>query len=101
MMKPLPCAPSVPVLICLMAMTAGHAVAEDAPAAITTDSQAYCVQLRDRVEQLRLSATVPPPREVMDLSADGQRLCDNGLVRGGIMRLRRALSIMMRPDEER
>lgn len=101
MMNPLPRAPAVPVLICLMAMTAGSAVAEDTPAAIITDSQAYCVQLHDRIQQLQLSATVPPPREAMDLSAEGQRLCANGLARGGVMRLRRALSIMMHPDEER
>jgi hypothetical protein len=94
----MPRAPAMPVLICFMAMTAGSAVAEDAPAAITTDSQAYCLQLHDRVEQLRLAATVPPPREVMDLSAEGQLMCDKGLARGGVMRLRRALTIMLHPD---
>jgi hypothetical protein len=89
------------LLVCLMALGQGAARAEDAPAEITTDSPAYCLQLYERVEHLRLSTTVPPPREVTDLSAEGQKMCDTGLARGGVMRLRRALTIMMHPEEAR
>ena len=35
------------------------------------------------------------PREVWDLSAEGQRMCDAGQTRGGIMRLREAIRIMV------
>lgn len=84
-----------------MAMGQGAARAEDAPAEITTDSPAYCLMLHERVEHLRLSATVPPPREVTDLSVEGQKMCGTGLARGGVMRLRRALTIIMHPEEAR
>jgi hypothetical protein len=73
---------------------------ETAPVVVTTDSPAYCEQLSKRVETLRLEATTPPPQEVADLSEEGSRMCDNGLARSGVMRLRRALSIMMHPDAD-
>ena len=43
-------------------------------------------------------AEAPPPQEVMALSTEGQRMCDQGLTRGGILRLRRALMLMLHQD---
>ena len=43
-------------------------------------------------------ATVPVPREASDLTTEGQRMCDHGQTRGGIMRLRSALMIMEKDD---
>ena len=89
-------------LACLTALGPSRTVAEDSIAAkdgaveITTDTPEYCAQLYDRVEAMRLAATTPPPQEVADLSAAGQRMCADGLARGGVLRLRRALAIMTR-----
>jgi hypothetical protein len=90
----------LPLLGCLLALASAGACAQDVPPQITTDSPAYCRQLHERVESLRQTATLAPPREVEDLSAEGLRMCDSGLMRGGVMRLRRALAILMRPEEE-
>ena len=96
MTTPLP----LSLLGCVFVLTAANARAEDAPPQVTTDSPAYCLQLHERVESLRRAATAPPPREVAELAAEGRRMCDSGLIRGGVMRLRRALTILMHPDEE-
>ncbi len=53
---------------------------------VTTDSRAYCRTLAKQIESYRAL-----PREVRDLQAEGWMLCEEGQVRGGINRLRRAL----------
>ncbi len=65
------------------------------PQHITSDTPAYCLQLLDRVSEMVRSALTPPPQEVGYLSTEGQRMCDQGQTRGGILRLRRALMLMM------
>lgn len=97
MMPPMP--RLLPVLACLLAVAAGRAVADDVPPEITSDWPAYCLQLHQRVETLRLATTVVPPLEVGELSAEGLTMCDNGRAKGGVMRLRRALAILMHPGE--
>jgi hypothetical protein len=73
---------------------AGQAV----PPQVTTDTPQYCLQLLDQVsEQVRVNAH--PPQEVTSLSTEGQRMCDQGQTRGGIMRLRRAL-VLLRQGRE-
>jgi hypothetical protein len=68
------------------------------PMEITSDTREYCLHLLDRVSDLvRLSAT-PVPSEVTTLSAEGERLCDHGQPKPGILRLRRALMIMEHDD---
>jgi hypothetical protein len=67
---------------------------ESTPAVVTTDSSEYCQKLVDRLGQAIQSATAPPPVEVSTLSTEGQRMCNVGLTRGGILRLRRALLIL-------
>jgi hypothetical protein len=61
---------------------------------ITSDTPEYCLHLLDRLSSLVRQAVQPPPHEVTDLSSEGQRMCDHGQPRGGIMRLRRALVLM-------
>jgi hypothetical protein len=69
------------------------------PERITSDTPEYCLHLLDRVsEMVRLSASPPPP-EVTFLSSEGQRMCDQGQTRGGILRLRHALLLMLHPRE--
>ncbi|HQT78294.1 MAG TPA: hypothetical protein PLD10_14665 [Rhodopila sp.] len=69
-----------------------------APVEVTSDTREYCQHLLDRVsDMVRLSAAPVPP-EVTTLSAEGERLCDHGQPKGGILRLRRALMIMEQGD---
>jgi hypothetical protein len=63
------------------------------PAAITTDTPQYCLQLLDRLSQLMRVTHAPPP-DVTSLSTEGQRMCGEGQTRGGILRLRRALVLL-------
>jgi hypothetical protein len=64
------------------------------PMEITTDTPAYCLHLLDQVSDLVRLAATPVPRDVTDLTTEGQRMCAIGQTRGGIMRLRSALMIM-------
>ena len=74
-------------------------VAGQSPAQrVTTDTPEYCLQLLDRVSELVRLAPAPPPQDVTQLSSEGQKMCDQGQTRSGILRLRRALMLMMHPD---
>jgi hypothetical protein len=66
---------------------------QGAPQRVTTDTPEYCLQLLDRISELARN-TDHPPQEATDLSAEGQRMCDQGQTRGGILRLRRALMLL-------
>lgn len=68
------------------------------PAQVTTDTPQYCLQLLDRVSEL-VRVRAHPPEEVTSLSTEGQRMCDQGETRGGIMRLRRALVLLRQSAE--
>lgn len=70
------------------------APAADDPPRVITDTSDYCRQLRRMVEDGVRQATVPPPWGVAMLTDEGARMCDQGLVRGGIVRLRRALMML-------
>ena len=63
------------------------------PEQVTTDTPQYCLQRLDRISALARGRT-DPPQEVADLSSEGQRMCDQGQTRGGILRLRRALVLL-------
>jgi hypothetical protein len=65
------------------------------PQPVTSDTPEYCLRLLDRVSEMVRVAGSPPPREVTFLSSEGQRMCDQGQTRGGILRLRQALVLMM------
>ena len=81
----------------LLVMTGGlvgPAGGDTEPAVVTTDSPAYCQTLFERIRQAIQAATTPPPVEVASLSTEGNRMCNDGLMRGGILRLRRALLIL-------
>jgi hypothetical protein len=68
------------------------------PEPVITDTPQYCLQLLDRVSRLVRIAPSPPPEEVASLSTEGRRMCDQGQVRGGILRLRRALMLMRQQE---
>jgi hypothetical protein len=69
------------------------------PQQVTSDTPEYCLHLLDRVSEMVRVAGSPPPQEVTFLSSEGQRMCDQGQTRGGILRLRRALMLMMHQSE--
>lgn len=85
---------AVPLSVGLgLAVMPSAVVGQSAPPQVTTDTPQYCLQLLDEVsEQVRVYAH--PPQEVTNLSTEGQRMCDQGQTRGGIMRLRRALVLL-------
>ncbi len=63
------------------------------PLRVTSDTPEYCNDLAGRfaAEQREHSPAAP---EVVQLAQEGQRMCDTGLIRGGLRRLRRALQIL-------
>ena len=65
---------------------------------VTTDTPAYCRRLSDQVSE-RVRAMKTPPPEIIHLSGEGERLCGEGQVRGGILRLRRAWVLMAHPEQ--
>jgi len=69
------------------------------PQQVITDTPEYCLHLRQRMSELLRLTSTPPPPEVTVLSSEGQRMCDHGQTRGGILRLRRALMMMMHKGE--
>ena len=68
------------------------------PVGITTDTAEYCLYLQDRIHTLIIAAAAPPPHEATALTQEGQRMCEHGQTRGGVMRLRRALLLIQRED---
>jgi hypothetical protein len=92
---------TVGLLIALMTWPEGPAAAQptvatvrDEPMAVTTDTPEYCLQLLDRVSERVRTTMIPIPRQVTDLTSEGQRMCANGQTRSGIMRLRSALMMI-------
>lgn len=69
-------------------------MSQGGPMEITTDTPEYCRKLLNRIGDLIRLATAPVPQEASDLTTEGQRMCDHGQTRGGIMRLRSALMLM-------
>ena len=62
---------------------------EDTPMVVTSDTRAYCLSLSDRIHSYGAM-----PEEVRELETEGRDLCEQGRVRGGINRLRRALMVL-------
>jgi hypothetical protein len=86
----------VPATVCLgLALTGDPAtVTGQGAVEVTSDTPEYCLHLLDMVSAMVRQSVEPPPHEVTDLSSEGQRMCDHGQTRGGIMRLRKALVMM-------
>ncbi len=66
-------------------------------ARVTTDTAEYCDALAERV--IRAEKGSPDAaREAGQLAEEGHHMCAAGLIRGGLVRLRRAL-LMLRTDK--
>jgi len=77
----------------LSSAAADGASKEPGPMQVTTDTPQYCWQLAAEVAATRRAVPAAPPG-VRVLADEGQRMCGNGMVRGGILRLRRALMLL-------
>jgi hypothetical protein len=60
---------------------------------VMSDTPEYCWHLANEVAAEQHEAREPSP-DVRMLAGEGQRMCDHGLIRGGILRLRRALLLL-------
>lgn len=68
---------------------------EAPPARVTSDSAEFCAQLADEVRgEERARQSLPLPAEVRTLGQEGEKMCTEGRLRPGILRLRRALQIL-------
>jgi hypothetical protein len=91
-----------PVVLCLgltLIVAPASVTGQTGAVQITSDTPEYCLHLLDVVSAMVRQAVQPPPRAVSDLSSEGQRMCDHGQTRGGIMRLRKALVLMQHTGE--
>ena len=75
-------------------------VGQPPPQLVTSDTPEYCMQLLNRISELARMAPAPPPYEVTSLSIEGQRMCRQGQTRGGLVRLRRALALLLQRGDE-
>jgi hypothetical protein len=84
------------------AMLAGvvPVVGQPPPQQVTSDTPEYCSRLLDRISELTRTAQAPPPEEVTSLSVEGRRMCSQGQTRGGLVRLRRALVLLLQNGGE-
>jgi len=81
-----------PALAFLLIMPTSPAMSqEQPPIPLTSDTAQYCAQLAEAI-----TARHSPLPEVAHLLAEGRELCDQGEVRSGLRRLRRALVILDR-----
>ncbi len=64
-------------------------------ALVTTDTPEYCETLADRVRRAE-SARPNPPSQADELAEEGHHMCATGLIRGGLVRLRRAWLMLRR-----
>lgn len=58
---------------------------------VTSDSRDYCSRLMRTIDEYNAQSH---PENVIELRKEGQRLCTQGYVRLGVMRLREALAIL-------
>jgi hypothetical protein len=77
----------------------------EAPVQVTTDTAEYCASLARRIDEEEQAAAANPQPDpaspalahadqVVMLTTEGRRMCDQGLVVGGILRLRRAWTLL-------
>lgn len=79
-----------------LACFAGSPACGQAPGErLTTETAEYCAHLGERLREAERGR--PAPREVVRLADEGRLMCDHGEPRRGILRLRRAMQIMMEP----
>jgi hypothetical protein len=66
---------------------------------VTSDTTAYCDELAGKIAGLTRGAIPPAPEDVEALAREGERMCTHGQIRGGVMRLRRAMAILRHGED--
>jgi len=86
----------LPVWLGLAVVAHAQSTDSDVPATrVTSDSPEFCAQLADMLRQEeRAHQPAPVPEEVRVLEQEGTKMCSEGHVRPGILRIRRALLIL-------
>lgn len=84
------------ILVLAAAIAVSLLPVEDATR-VTTDTPDYCNQLYSQASAEARKTPVALAAEVDTLVARGQQMCRAGQIRGGIIRLRRALMLMHLP----
>jgi hypothetical protein len=69
---------------------------ESTPETVTSDTLSYCRHLALQLDQLK-SANSNPPQTVNELYVAGKDMCESGSIRGGILRLRSAIVMLLHP----
>jgi len=89
----------LPVWFGLAATARAQPVITDMPPTrVTSDSPEFCAQLADMLRQdVRTHQLAPVPDEVLMLGREGRKMCREGHIRPGILRIRRAL-LMLRGE---
>ena len=88
------------VLLGVGLLGAAPVAGQPPPQQVISDTPEYCLRLADRLSELARAAPNPPPYEVTSLSIEGQRMCNQGQTRGGLLRLRRALALMLQAGND-
>jgi hypothetical protein len=84
---------AVLVALVLLALSQSGPPSVAGPMMVTTDTPAYCNDLAAQVAAAQRAHPAAQP-EAARLAREGRQMCDNGLIRGGLLRLRRALLLL-------
>lgn len=86
----------LPAWVAVAVVARAQTVQEDSPATrVTSDSPEFCAQLVDQLHHdVRTHQPTPVPEEVRMLGQEGNRMCREGHIRPGILRIRRALMLL-------
>jgi hypothetical protein len=73
----------------------GQSTDDMPPARVTSDTAEFCAQLARQLRaEIRARSTPEVPDEVRMLQHEGRRMCQEGHIRPGILRIRQALMIL-------
>ncbi len=88
-------------LVLLVGATLGgpRTAGQVTPERLTTETTEYCLHLQDRLHQAERDRGQPLPEEARLLSNEGRLACDHGETRRGILRLRRAMRMVLDPAD--
>lgn len=79
---------------------AGIVVGQAPAEPLTTDTPEYCSELLQRLQRVEQNGAHTMPQDVHQLSQQGELMCSHGDVRGGILRLRRAMRIILGSEDK-
>jgi hypothetical protein len=73
----------------------GQSAGDMPPARVTSDTAEFCTRLAQQLRaEIRARSTPAVPDEVFMLQQEGRKMCREGHIRPGILRIRQALMIL-------